>query len=42
LNGFSKKIGITLPTAQKSFNISLDDINEDEENQSLQILLLDE
>ncbi len=40
IEGFSKKLGITIPESQKTLNIDIDDMVEDEEAQILQIVLL--
>lgn len=41
LLAFSKKMGIVLPESQKTFNVTYEDINEDEDSKTLNIVLLD-
>jgi|GEM_PF-4238287 len=41
LLGFSKKLGIALPSPLKSLSVDYDSFNKDEENQILEIVLLE-
>lgn len=40
IEGFSKKLGIAFPEPQKTLNVDIDDMVEEEEAQILQIILL--